>query len=227
MIQFLIILFIIIFLQLIISGIIFSKITVEVNKCDFSYNEVELNKIKFNEFEISVKLYLFKFLKILSIKIVRDYLSIFGIKIKFDFLKRIKKLEENYKKIYLDFKEILKNRKEINLKLISPKLTLFKLNFDFGISSQMLTTFFVPILSTIISFILRNSINKYNINNFYYKITPKYYNRIYLKLNFQTKLNFDTINLLIFIINIKKYSIKINDITRIPKQYKEKNKVKV
>ena len=225
MIQFLTILFIIIFFQIIIFGLIFSTITLEVDKCKFSYNEIEVNKFKFKELEISIKLYLFKFIKILSIKIFKDYLTIFGIKIRFDLINKIKFFEENYKKIYWDFKEIFKNRKYLNLKLINPRLKVFKFYLDFGISSQMITTFLVPVLSTVLSFILRNSISNYNINNYSYKITPKYVNKNFLRLNFQTKLNFNTINLIIFYLNIKNVIRKkiINSSNRISKIPTEKN----
>lgn len=196
----LIILFIIIFIELIVIGFTFSSVVLEIKKCDISYNENGLKKFDIKDIDFVIKIYIFKILKILSIKIYKDYLEIFKIKIKYSLLRKIKK---NMNLIFEDIKIIIKKREDINFKLLKPRINSLNLYLTFGTPSQVLTTFSVPTISTFLSMLLSNSITNFNLDTYNYKIVPQYLNKNYLKLNLNTKLSFNTLNLIIFLTNIK------------------------
>lgn len=198
MIQILIIMFIIIFIEILIIGLIFSKISIQINKFDVSYDEIDSKKFKINEFEILVKFYLFKYIKILSVKLYKDYLKIFNIKIKFDLLRKFKIVEENYKKIYIDFTLLIKNKDEIDFRLLKPQIYSFNFEFEIGTFSQMFTTFMIPTISTSIAIILNNLVQKINPDDYSFKVIPKYFNRNIFKIKFNSKISFSTIKLMFF-----------------------------
>ena len=145
MLAILIIVFIIILLEIIIIGFTFSNIIIEINDFDISYNEVMPKEFKVSKIDIVVKIYIFKFLKILSIKIHRNCFEIFKMKFKFNLLKKVKK---DYDKYYENFELIIKNRDEINFKLLRPKINSLDLELFFGTYSPLLTTFSIPAIST-------------------------------------------------------------------------------
>lgn len=203
MIQILIIMFIIVFIELLVLGLIFSRISIRVNKLDIAYDEIDTKKLNINEFEIFVKFYLFKYLKIVSIKIYKDYLKVFNIKINFSLLRKFKVVEENYKKAYSSLKLLIKNREKINFQLLKPKVYSFKLEFELGTFSQMFTTFMIPAISTSIAVILNSLVKKINPEEYNFKITPKYLNRNVLQIKFNSKITFSSIKLIFFIISLK------------------------
>ena len=200
MLAILIIVFIIILLEIIIIGFTFSNIIIEINDFDISYNEVMPKEFKVSKIDIVVKIYIFKFLKILSIKIHRNCFEIFKMKFKFNLLKKVKK---DYDKYYENFELIIKNRDEINFKLLRPKINSLDLELFFGTYSPLLTTFSIHAISTIISVFKSNYIKNYDINTNKYKIIPKYINRNCLSIKLNTKLSLNTINLVLFLWSIK------------------------
>ena len=200
MLAILIIVFIIILLEIIIIGFTFSNIIIEINDFDLSYNEVMPKEFKVSKIDIVVKIYIFKFLKILSIKIHRNCFEIFKMKFKFNLLKKVKK---DYDKYYENFELIIKNRDEINFKLLRPKINSLDLELFFGTYSPLLTTFSIPAISTFLSVFLSNSITNYDINTYNYKIIPRYINRNCLSIKLNTKLSLNTINLVLFLWSIK------------------------
>ena len=80
----LVFLFIIIFVSLLILGLVFSKIIIDVEEFNVSNKRDNIFNIYFNGLKINVKIYLFKILKIASIKINKEGIEIFGIKIGVD-----------------------------------------------------------------------------------------------------------------------------------------------
>lgn len=199
----LIIMFIIIFFEIIVLGIIFSKISIQICKLDMLYDEINIPKLKINELEIVVIFYIFKYIKIFSIKIYKDYLKIFNIKIKFDFLKELKLVEENYKTVYSDMKILFKNREKVNLKLLKPNLYSFKLDLELGTFSQMFTTFIIPTISTYLAITLKKIVKDINSKKYSFQIFPKYFSRNILKINLNSKISFSTIKLMLFFFNLK------------------------
>lgn len=213
MLAILIILFVIILIEIIIISFTFSNIVINIEKCDFSYNEIVLKEFNVKNINIVINIYIFKIVKILSIKVYKDYFEIFKIKIKYNLLRKVK---NNYNTLYNDFFAIIKNRENINFKLLKPKINSLDFNLDFGTYSQILTTFSIPAISTFVSLLLSNSITNYDINTYNYKIVPRYFNRNYLKIELSSKFSFNTINLILFLLSIRKI-LKENK--------KQKNKV--
>lgn len=203
MIPILIIVCIIFFIEILVVGIIFSRAIIEFNNFNIIYDETNSKKFKINEFEISAKIYFFKYIKVLSVKVYKEYIKIFNIKIKIELLKKFKIIEENYKKIYIDFKLLIKNKNEINFKLLKPQIYSFNFEFEIGTISQMFTTFIIPTVSTSIAIILNKLVKKINPDDYNFKISPKYSNKNFLKIKFDSKISFSVIKLIFFILKLK------------------------
>ncbi len=201
MLAILIIVFIIILIQIIIIGIIFSNLIIDIKELNISYSETIPNEFKVDKASIVLKIYIFKILKITFIKINKDYFEIFNVKFKFNLLKKLRK---NYNKINKDFGKIIKNKSEVDFKLLKPKINSLNLNLFLGTYDPFITTFSIPTISTILSIFLSSSITNYDVNTYNYNIIPKYINRNYLNMKLNTVLNFNSINLILFLLSIRK-----------------------
>lgn len=202
MIWILILSFIVIIIQIVIIGIYFSNIVINIQECNISYNDVERRKLNIKEFKMSIQIYLFKKIKILNIKIYENYCEIFKIKFRLNILKKIKD-DKQSEAIY-----VIKN-----IGKLEPQIKTINLEITIGVDDIVVTTFLVPTISTAISLLISNYMADYdclkeNITSKYnFKIIPKYLNTNNFTLKGSTKISFDTLRLLFF---IKKYrEIKI------------------
>ena len=97
---------------------------------------------------------------------------------------------------------------------IKPKISYLDLKLKLGIDDVLLTTYSVPIISTLISILLPYTVEKEDVNNIKYEVKPIYNNgNVYdMKLN----------------IGVKIKVIKIlNAVYKIYKSKKDKNKKKM
>lgn len=194
MIWILILLFILIMIQIIVIGVCFSNIVLNVSECDISYNVDCRNKINIKKLKVNVGVYLFKKIKILNIKIFKDYFEIFKIKFHLNFLETFKR-DKTRESMF-----IIKNIGDLD-----PEIKKINLNLSFGTESTMLTVFLIPTITTLISGIISNYMEENNnlkqnaISNCNLKIMPRYLNTNNFSLNLSTQISFDTLTTLVFI----------------------------
>ena len=129
----------------IIIVLIFSKIQVEIENFRLNLPKNK-NKILNDTFLFKIKLVIFGTLPIINLKINRE---------------KLKKLENNLKdkKIKLDINKIGKQITKENIndaKKLQMHIEKIKLKINFGTENTILTSFMVPIISTIWSIVLTN-----------------------------------------------------------------------
>lgn len=127
----------------IIIVLIFSKIQVEIENFRLNLPKNK-NKILNDTFLLKIKLVIFGTLPIINLKINRE---------------KLKKLENNLKdkKIKLDINKIGKQITKENIndaKKLQMHIEKIKLKINFGTENTILTSFIVPIISTIWSIVL-------------------------------------------------------------------------
>ncbi len=137
----------------IIACIVTLRIEIDIQKLSLS----NIKKIDKDKFTLKIRFYIFNYLKIVQIKLNN---------------KKIKKILNNKK---IDIKKIAnklpKNKKQ-DLKLLQAlRVKKLYLKLEIGTIDIMITTFLIPIISTILSVLLIKSANR---KNCYYKITPLY-----------------------------------------------------
>lgn len=189
----------IIFIQIFIIGLIFSKINVDVKKVDITYNK----KLYVNDLEILIYIYVLNKVKIVKIKFYKDYLQILGLKLQYRFIKKFKFARNAYNNLNKKFFKILRNRRKLDMQTLNLEVNKCNLFLKLGTMSQVLTIFSIPLISTIITFFLRNSTNNDNIKKYSYKIIPEYSGRNIFNIKLDTNFEFETIKLIIFLKKLK------------------------
>lgn len=181
------IIFLVILLVIRYSSIRISIINLEIdtdNKDIISDYQVEvgiylLNKIRIIKLTVNEK----KIRKLQNSKLIKNISNI-------NFGRITKKLEKTIQdKVIQNYKSFnMLNFIKLLLKKIKPEVLKFKLNLKIGVEDIMVTTYAIPIISTLISFILRLTVKDIHLKNkrkdYYYKIEPIYNkNIINLRLN--------------------------------------------
>ena len=159
--------------------ILLSSLNIKIN----NYNKTNLKKEK-NNYELILSLYLLNKFKWLSFKFDKKKLHKISLKMHLDKID-IKKLERDFK--ISDIKNILK---------IQPKLTFLDLDFKVGLEDIILTTYLIPIISSILSIILPFVTENKNVKNIKYKIEPIYNQKNLYYLKISTSVEIKIINLL-------------------------------
>lgn len=171
-------LFVFAFIILITIILLFSKIKININK----FNYLSINpKNRKTDYNIIIQLIILKKFPILEIKFNKNNI------IKIEKIKR--KIKNKFETF--DFTEIKKD-KEIKKKILEiiKKLKIdidkINLNIEIGTENAVLTSFIIPIVATLVTYILRTNIK----NNFIkseenkFKIKPIYYNQNLLNILF-------------------------------------------
>ncbi len=205
----LIILFLIMIVEVLLIGFLFSNITLKIEKINANSINRKLTEVHLEKMNIKLQIYIFKYIKIFSVKLYKNYFEI--LKIKIDYEKVFKKYNitdriDIYRKIYELYKLIKENPSKISLKKIKPRFDSLNLNLTISTENSIITSFIICFLSTIISILLKNNLNnrKYNINKFQYKITPIYLNFDSFKLDLESDISFSMFNILEFVYEYKK-----------------------
>ena len=182
-----------VFLFLVITLILlllFSRIRVKVENFKFISS---LPKYVNKDYLISFKLCILKKIPIIKIKITDDKMKKFKLKEKLEKVD-IKKLEKDIsiKKI----KEVSKKSKFIIKK--------FNLKIEIGTENASITAFIIPLLSTLVSFILRNRVIDYKNQKF--NIKPLFLNKNLVNIEFSGIFEMKMIHIIniIYILNKKK-----------------------
>lgn len=190
--------FIILFVFMILIFIIISTIRISVN--EFETTNLTTAKLRY---QLKISFYIFNKIKWFSFRLNDKNINKISRKMHLDNLD-IKQLEKDIS--LSDVNEILR---------IKPKISYMNLDLKLGIDDVILTTYLVPIVSTIIAIILPYMSKKNDTNSIHYKIEPIYNmkNKYYIKLNIV--LNVKIVNLLNCIYKIyrsKKFDKRTNKI---------------
>lgn len=175
------------------------------------------NKDIISDYQVEVDIYFFKKIRIMKFtvnekKVKKLQNSKFVKRISnINFGRVTKRLEKRLQdKVMLDYKNFnILNFVKVLSKEIKPEILKFKLNFKIGVEDIMVTTYAIPIISTLISFILRLTVKDVDLKNkrrdYYYKIEPIYNkNIINLRLNCIINVKIVHIINIIYIFLIKK-----------------------
>lgn len=188
MIYILIFLFIIFILEIIIFGLILSRITISIDNLEV---ETKNNKIYVDGMIVKLDIKLYRIIKILSIKFYMHYFKIFGIKIYYKKALKYDNRKQLGKKV-LDF---LKKNK-IKIRNLNPEFEYFKFNLNFGTENAILTSFLTAIFSGTIVALLRKFVNKYDEEKYGFKITPNFLNTNNFNMKFRSRLNLQMIQVI-------------------------------
>lgn len=200
MISYLIIFLIIISIQLMLLGILLSNLELDLEECDVSYNESISKKLEIRKLKVNIKLYLFKKINVLKIKIYKDYCEIFKLKIHLNVLKKLKDDDEFGSWFVIK-----------NIGKLDPKIKDIKFDMTAGTESTLLTTFLIPIFSTVIFSIISKNMKESNEEiekkRCDIKIIPRYVNTNNFSITGKMKIYFDTMKVLFFIKKHRKIKI--------------------
>lgn len=191
-------LFVFAFIILITIILLFSKIKINVNK----FNYLSINpKNRKTDYNIIIQLIILKKFPILEIKFNKNNI------IKIEKIKR--KIKNKFETF--DFTEIKKN-KEVKKKILKiiKKLKIdidkINLNIEIGTENAVLTSFIIPIVATLLTYILKNNIKnnviKSEENKF--KIKPIYYNQNLLNILFSGIFEIEMIHIINIIYILRK-----------------------
>ena len=169
---------------ILILGIIFLKVKITANSLDFELFRKDLRK---SEYDIRIGLYFLGLIKILNIRIRNGVIEYIFVKL--DINKIIKS------KLYIDkikpkFDNITKKKMMENLKKTRFKLENFKFNLKLGTDSIVVTSMLVGIISGIISYSMQTYIEKYNKENYYWRVLPNFEENLFVKLSASLKLSY-------------------------------------
>lgn len=175
------------------------------------------NKDIISDYQVEVDIYFFKKIRIMKFTVNEKKVKKLQ---NSKFIKRIsninfgrvtKRLEKRLQdKVMLNYKNFnILNFVKVLSKEIKPEILKFKLNLKIGVEDIMVTTYAIPIISTLISFILRLTVKDVDLKNkrkdYYYKIEPIYNkNIINLRLNCIINVKIVHIINIIYIFLIKK-----------------------
>lgn len=194
----LVFLFVFAFIILITIILLFSKIKININK--FNYLSINQKNRK-TDYNIIIQLIILKKFPILEIKFNKNNIM------------KIEKIKQKIKNKFetFDFTEIKKN-KEVKKKILKiiKKLKIdidkINLNIEIGTENAVLTSFIIPIVATLLTYILKNNIKnnviKSEENKF--KIKPIYYNQNLLNILFSGIFEIEMIHIINIIYILRK-----------------------
>lgn len=204
MIIFLIGTFLLVILNIIIIGFLFSKIVINIENYNVFSNSGYKN-ITIDKMKISINLYLYKIIKIISLKFYKDYFKIGFIKIHYYKIKKYKRkiINETF-----NFTELLLGKNKLTLNILKPSIETFNMNLSLCSKNAALTSIASSLIGSTTSLVLSKYIKKYDKEKIFYKIVPVYFDMNGFKLDIKTKINFNTFNILEFLYDY--YVIKNN-----------------
>lgn len=206
-----------IFFAFFILGFILSKVKFNIKKYeyknDFESSVIKNKNSKVNIFKINVGLYLFGIIKIFSIYLENDGVRIFGKKISYKKMK----LNEPFKNI--NFKDLKEDFKLSELKKWKLNLESLDLRLDMGFENVLLTSFSIFIISTSLSFLVRNLIKKYIPEKYKYVIKPHYRNGNKIDLSLNGIISINTVHIISILFKYKQRREKVYERTSYRRSY--------
>ena len=183
-------LYIIGFIFIILIIFIFSKIQIKIENFKFtSETKRHIN----TDYKLVIKLYILSKIPILKISINKKFIERLKVKEKMKTLEM--ELIENKLKIDKDFLKAMK-KLDINIKHLN-------LRIDLGTENASFTSIIIPILSTIISMLLRNRIKDYK--NQHYIVNPIFTNQNLINIELSSIFEIKMIHIIdsIYVLNKK------------------------
>lgn len=192
--------------------ILYSVVQIETSNLKINYNYHINNKDIIDDYLFIIRILMFNKITLLKIKIDKDRIKKLK---KSKIVKKVNKIIENnftnnIKKLFIENKMFLFD-KEIT-KNINVKCSKFKLNLDIGTKEAIITSYIVCFVSSIISILLANTIDKFDKNNYQYLVTPYYIDKNFFKVDLNCIIYTKMVHI-INIINSLKRSEKIDDRT--------------
>lgn len=184
----LIFLFLLLCIEIIVLGLFFSLIVINIENLQMQGINARTNVSSIN---ISVDIYLYRIFKLIKIQFYRNYFKILGIKFYYNKTFKYEDKTQLTKKI---LKIIKKNK--VKIRNIRPEFESFKFNLDFGTEDAAITSLLTPTFSGIIVYLLKKFTKNLNRNNYEFKITPNYLNNNNFNMEFETKIKLKTWDLL-------------------------------
>lgn len=184
----LIFLFLCFVLEIIMLGLIFSSIVINIENLEMQGINTKTNV---SSMIVSVEIYLYKIFKIVKIKFYKEYFKVFFIKF---YYKKTFKYENNNQLSKMIFDMFKKNR--IKIKKMKPEFESFKFDLNFGTEDAVITSLLTPTLSGAIVYLLRKFTKKLNKKDYEFKITPNYFSTNNFSIKFETKIKLITWELL-------------------------------
>lgn len=189
------------FISALIFVICISTLEIEIKKFNFHCRDIKT--IETNEFLIYVKLKILNKFTLIKIKINNDVIN----KIKIHKLKNDKKRFNKLKTL------IARNKKEIlsinNIKKLEITINNINLEIRVGLLDNMITSFIIVIISTIISMIISRTICNYTNEICKYKIEPIYNNDIQIIIKLNCIINVKMVHIINIIYMLLKKECKI------------------
>lgn len=202
---FLIVAFLLIILNVFIIGLLFSRISIDIENCN-AFSNTGFENITIDKMQVSIKLYLYKIIKIISVKFYKEYFKVGFVKIYYYKI-------EKYKKEIIDrtfnLTKLLLGKNKLTLNILKPNIETFNMNLSLCSKNAALTSIASSLIGTTTSMVLSKFVKKYDEEKFYYKIVPVYFDINGFKLEIKTKINFNTFNILEFLYDY--YLVKNNN----------------
>lgn len=195
MIIFLILAFLIVILNILIIGMLLSRVSINIENCNVLSN-TGLENIIVDKMQISINLYLYKVIKVLSIKFYKEYFKIGFIKI---YYYKIMKYKEEVIIKTANLTKLLIGKNRLSLNVLKPNIEEFYMNLSLCSKNAALTSIASSLIGTTTSMILSKFVKKYDDDKIYYKIVPVYFNINGFKISIRTKINFNILNILEFL----------------------------
>ncbi len=202
---FLIVTFLLIILNIFIIGLLFSRISIDIENCN-AFSNTGFENITIDKMQVSIKLYLYKIIKIISVKFYKEYFKIGFVKIYYYKIEKYKK--EIINKTF-NLTKLLLGKNKLTLNILRPNIETFNMNLSLCSKNAALTSIASSLIGTTTSMLLSKFVKKYDEEKFYYKIVPVYFNINGFKLEIKTKINFNTFNILEFLYDY--YLVKNNN----------------
>lgn len=195
---FLIILLLLIIINVIFIGILLSNLEIDIKELNFANHNESLMTVDVKKANININLYFFKLIKILKIKITEKNVFLLGRKIEWRKIYDI----SNKDKLWNKIRQIKNIYNKDDLKLLKPDIDKFDFKLDIGTENATMTSFLIFSISTFLTYILKQSIRKFDEKKYSYKIIPIYSSTNSYSIDLNCKIKFKLLNLLFF---IKKY----------------------
>ena len=193
---FLLIFFLIIIIEFILFIFVLSEIELDISNSDLSYVEKSLNKLNFKKFNLAIKIsFLGKFL-IFACFIDENNINFWKLKFKHRFSG---KLEGDILKGIAKIKRLTDKYEKNCINYLKPKIDNLDIYAAIGMPEHMMTVTALPVISTYLSFKLRDYINKYKIEKCNYEVIPRYLNKLYFKAILNCNIKVRIVNLFIFL----------------------------
>lgn len=183
-------LILLIIFNVLIIGLLLSRISINVEDLSV-YSNFKIDRIL-----VSIDIYVFKKIKLLSIVFYDEYFKIAFIKIYYEKILKYKiQIEDNI----INVIRVFIGRSRLIMNLLNPNIELFYMNLVLSTKNAAVTSLTSSVIGSTTSMILSKYVKEYDERKIYFKIVPVFYNVNGFNFKLKTKINIDTFYVLVFI----------------------------